>query len=100
MHTNKHYSFLSTYSAFIIAMCFFSISLATAEDWVYKVRNRDNLWNLTVTHLLDISYVNRVQKLNNIADPWRIMPGTKIRIPFALYFFFFKKFNSHVLCPT
>jgi len=81
MQTKKHYSFIFTYSAFIIAMCFFSISLAAAEDWVYKVRNRDNLWNLAVAHLLDKSYVNRVQKLNNIADPWHIMPGTKIRIP-------------------
>ncbi len=62
---------------------FFCCGLQTtlAEDWIYKVREGDNLWNLTADHLIDMSYVGRVQKLNNIADPWHILPGTRIRIP-------------------
>jgi len=59
----------------------FYASLTQAGNWVYEVRDKDNLWNLTVDHLIDISYVNKVQKLNNIKDPWHIMPGTKIIIP-------------------
>lgn len=55
--------------------------LTQAGNWVYEVRDKDNLWNLTVDHLIDISCVKKVQKLNNIKDPWHIMPGTKIIIP-------------------
>lgn len=62
-------------------MGFYTISLVQADDWVYEVRKDDNLWNLTVDYLIDMSYVKRVQKLNKIADPWHIPPGTKIRIP-------------------
>ncbi len=73
------------YTGFLIAMVLL-ISLcktaqAQSENWVYTVRNGDNLWNLTVDYLIDISYVDRVRKLNNIADPWHILPGTKIIIP-------------------
>lgn len=67
-----------------IALCMLGLSVISsgfAEDWVYKVRKGDNLWNLTVDHLIDESYVKRVQKLNNIADPWHLLPGTEIRIP-------------------
>ncbi len=57
------------------------VSTVQAEDWVYKVRKGDNLWNLTVDHLIDLSYVEKVRTLNDIADPWHILPGTVIRIP-------------------
>lgn len=67
--------------AVLIIICFFSISLVHARDWIYTVHEGDNLWNLTVDYLIDISYVKKIQKINNIADPWHILPGTQIRIP-------------------
>ena len=36
---------------------------------------------MTVDHLKNVSYVKRVQDLNNIKDPWNILPGTEIKIP-------------------
>ena len=42
-----------------------SIMLATvfpaayAEDWIYTVKPGDNLWNLTESYLLDLSYVKK-----------------------------------------
>lgn len=52
-----------------------------AEDWIYRLRPGDNLWNITTQHLKHIRYWKRLQKLNNAADPWRMLPGSEIRIP-------------------
>ncbi len=65
----------------IFLIFFHNISLVQAEDWIYEVRKGDNLWNLAVDYLIDISYAKRVQELNNIADPWHLLPGTRIKIP-------------------
>ena len=77
----KHDRVLFQRCTLTLLMCLYCVSLVQAEEWIYKVRKGDNLWNLTVDYLIDISYVKRVQKLNNIADPWHLLPGTKIRIP-------------------
>lgn len=45
------------------------------------MRPGDNLWNLTERHLTSLKYVTRLQQLNHIQDPYRIPPGTIIRIP-------------------
>jgi len=79
--TKKSYQTIIQKHILIIVMFLYSFSLAQAEDWIYKVRERDNLWNLTVDHLIDISYVKKVQALNNISDPWHIVPGTILKIP-------------------
>ncbi|MCK5829070.1 MAG: FecR domain-containing protein [Methylococcales bacterium] len=65
----------------VILILFNSFSTAFAKDWVYKVRAGDNLWDITIDHLIDSSYVNRVQKLNKIVDPENLKPGSEIRIP-------------------
>lgn len=64
-----------------IALFFYGLSLVQAEDWLYKVRKGDNLWNLAVEHLIDTSYAKRVQKLNGIINPWHLLPGSIIKIP-------------------
>lgn len=56
---------------------------ATAEEWIYTVRPGDNLWNLTERHLKSMEYVQRLQQLNNIKNPYVIPPGTQLRIPTA-----------------
>ena len=54
---------------------------ALAEDWIYTVKPGDNLWNLTEEYLIDMSYWPRLQRLNKVADPWHIPPGTKLKVP-------------------
>jgi len=56
-------------------------AIAQDDDWVYRVRPGDNLWMLTDTHLRNLNYVERVQTLNQIADPYLVPPGTHLRIP-------------------
>ncbi len=70
--------------AIVFAVCLFvstSSPKVFSDDWVYSVKEGDNLWDLTVDYLKNISYVKKVQKLNNIQDPWQMSPGTEIRIP-------------------
>lgn len=52
-----------------------------SADWIYTVRPGDNLWDLTARYLRHMGYVPRLQSRNNIADPYKIPPGTKIRVP-------------------
>ncbi len=56
---------------------------AAAEEWTYTVRPGDNLWNLTERHLKSMEYVQRLQQLNKIQNPYVVSPGTKLRIPIA-----------------
>lgn len=58
-----------------------AIPVVLAEDWIYTVVKGDNLWNITEDYLIDVTFVDKVRRLNNIADPWHILPGTKITIP-------------------
>jgi len=81
LKVNKPYKGLNLIAVLSIITLFYSLSVAQAEDWVYEVRKQDDLWNITVDHLIDISYVEKVQKLNKIIDPWHILPGTIIKIP-------------------
>lgn len=53
------------------------------KEWLYTVKPGDNLWNLTEQHLTHIKYVKRLQRLNNVQNPYVIPPGTRIRIPVA-----------------
>jgi hypothetical protein len=75
---------LSAARAIFFVVCLF-VSTGSpkvfSDDWVYSVKEGDNLWDLTVDYLKNISYVKKVQKLNNIQDPWKMSPGTEIRIP-------------------
>lgn len=54
---------------------------ASAQEWTYRVRPGDNLWELSARHLrTDVDW-RRLQQLNRIADPYRLPPGTLLRFP-------------------
>lgn len=48
---------------------------------VYTVRSGDNLFSLATRYFNKVPDYREVQRLNNIADPYRISVGTRIRIP-------------------
>jgi len=56
---------------------------ARAQEWIYSVRPGDTLWDLTETHLTSMRYWPRLQQLNAVKDPWKLPPGTRLRIPIA-----------------
>lgn len=59
-----------------------SLSLSAAE-WVYTVRPGDNLWNLTERYLVGLRYWQPLKRLNQIAEPRRMLPGSQLRIPLS-----------------
>ncbi len=54
---------------------------AFAEDWVYRVRPGDTLWDLGGAYLKPGIDWHRLQQHNRIADPYRLAPGSRLRIP-------------------
>lgn len=54
---------------------------AGATDWVYTVVDGDNLWNLSTRFLDTTLRYEDLRRLNNIEQPRRMQPGTRIRIP-------------------
>lgn len=58
-------------------------ALLAAQDWQYRVRPGDNLWDLGARHLkADIGW-QRLQQHNRVADPFRLPPGTVLKFPVA-----------------
>lgn len=51
------------------------------EYWIYTVRPGDNLWKLSQEHLWHFRYYRRLQELNGVDRPKRLLPGTHLRIP-------------------
>lgn len=54
-----------------------------SQEWIYTVRSGDNLWNITADYLTRMDYWQRLQTLNQVADPQELPPGMKLRIPIA-----------------
>lgn len=52
-----------------------------AVDWQYRIRPGDTLWDLTALHLKPGTDWRRLQRHNRIADPYRLAPGTRLRVP-------------------
>lgn len=56
---------------------------AFAEDWSYRVRPGDTIWDLAGEYLKpDVSW-KRLQEHNRIANPYQLPPGSTLRIPLA-----------------
>lgn len=53
-----------------------------SASWEYLVKPGDSLWTFADQHLASPAYVPRLQKLNHIADPYRLPPGSRIKVPY------------------
>lgn len=56
---------------------------ALATEWLYTVRPGDTLWDVSESYLIDTGYWQRLQALNQVADPQNLPPGSRLRIPVA-----------------
>lgn len=58
-------------------------SSVLAEEWIYTTRPGDNLWDLSQEYLSSMDYWRPLQELNNITEPRKMPPGTRLRFPLA-----------------
>ena len=69
---------------FFAAVFFFlSVPSLQAQNWTYTVRPGDNLWTLSERYLSSMRYWRKLQELNRISDPKKLLPGTRLKIPVA-----------------
>lgn len=59
-------------------------NMISGDVLLYRMKQGDNLYNLAQKHMSDMSAVEKVQRLNRIANPRAVPVGTVIRIPVAL----------------
>ncbi|MBL8347731.1 MAG: FecR domain-containing protein [Rubrivivax sp.] len=57
---------------------------AAAEEWSYRIERGDTLIGLHERLMRPEASWRQVQRLNRIADPLRLQPGSTLRIPIAL----------------
>lgn len=55
--------------------------IAHAEDWSYRIRPGDTIWDLTSEYLKPGIPWQRLQVHNRIANPYQLPPGSTIRFP-------------------
>lgn len=54
-----------------------------AQDWTYRVRPGDTLWDLGARYLKPGVPWERLQAHNRVSDPYRLPPGSQLRFPIA-----------------
>lgn len=54
-----------------------------AQDWNYRVRPGDTLWDLGGRYLKPDVPWERLQAHNRVVDPYRLPPGSQLRFPIA-----------------
>jgi hypothetical protein len=60
-----------------------SIGAAAAQEWRYRVRPGDNVWDLAGKYVRSDIAWQRLQAHNDIDDPYRLAPGSVMRFPVA-----------------
>lgn len=56
---------------------------ASAQDWSYRVRPGDNLWDLSTRYLRSDVPWERLKAHNQVVDPYRLPPGQTLKFPIA-----------------
>lgn len=64
-----------------LAMLLVASWSAQAQEWVYRVRPGDTLWDVTGAYLKPSIPWQRLQEHNRIANPYQLPPGSTLRIP-------------------
>ena len=67
----------------LLSLMLLAATAAHSQEWLYTVRPGDNLWSVSTDYLIHTDYWSRLQALNGVADPMRLPPGMKLRIPIA-----------------
>jgi hypothetical protein len=91
MNYNPHFSTLFPIfppfhlaQAISLAIALAAGSASAGEDYDYHVRRGETLIGISRDMLEDPRHWPRLQSLNHVADPHRLMPGSVLRIPISL----------------
>lgn len=71
---------LPLHPAWLLAGCL-AAGAAHAQEWVYTVVPGDNLWDLSERYLDRVTRFEALRRINNVENPRRIPPGTRLRVP-------------------
>jgi len=55
-----------------------------AAAWVYRVQPGDNLFDLSAAYLIEGASWRELQRINKVADPLKLPPGSALRMPIRL----------------
>jgi hypothetical protein len=73
------------FAALVVLSSGFATTAAHAEDEIrYTVKQGETLLGIATDLMRKPAYWQRLQQINRIDDPYRLMPGTILRIPVAL----------------
>lgn len=67
----------------VLFLALLIVPLASAADWVYRVRPHDNIWDLSSRYLRPDIPWQKLQDYNKVADPLHLPPGMMLRVPIA-----------------
>ena len=67
----------------MVAALLFSAFPLLAQDWTYRVRPGDTLWDLGSRYLKPSVPWQHLQSHNRVSDPYRLPPGSQLRFPVA-----------------
>lgn len=71
---------ISQLLCYLFLALFFSVN-SYGQDWEYEVKKGDNLWDIADEYMIDVLFYKRLQKLNNIKNPYLLQPGSTITAP-------------------
>lgn len=70
--------------ALVALLMFFSaIEGRAGDDWIYAVKPGDTLTGVAAAYLQKPGDWRKLQRLNRVAEPRRLVPGSSLRIPMA-----------------
>ncbi|MFZ1809735.1 MAG: FecR domain-containing protein, partial [Candidatus Nitrotoga sp.] len=71
-------------TALILGLQLVYPAAAAEPEWLYAVNPGDTLIGVAADYLANPNDWHKLQKLNDITEPRRLRPGTKLRLPVAL----------------
>lgn len=74
----------TSYAALATACALLSLSAVADEDYRHTVRRGETLIGIGNDMLRDARHWRKLQAINRVVDPYRLMPGSTLRIPVEL----------------
>ena len=81
--TNKQRGRRILHPIWVLLLLLVYASTTSAQDWSYRVRPGDTLWDLASEYLKPGIPWQRLQAHNRIVNPYQLPPGSTVRVPLA-----------------